>query len=147
MEHAEEVHEQGILETPRHVSTAKLKPPLTEQEIMGMKKPKVLIVGAGLGGVTLGILLERAGIPYQIYEGANQVKPLGSAMGIGPNILPCLKQLGIFEDFLQIAKPMVLAHSYDNNMKVTQVTDWSVRDTLYGNKYTLLTENKSSFDS
>ncbi|KAG0332009.1 hypothetical protein BG000_010411, partial [Podila horticola] len=44
-----------------------------------MEKPKVLIVGAGLGGITLGILLERAGIPYEIFERAAEVKPLGSA--------------------------------------------------------------------
>lgn len=41
------------------------------------KKPKVIIVGAGLGGITLGILLEKAGIPYEIFERAPEVKPLG----------------------------------------------------------------------
>ncbi|KAG0017037.1 hypothetical protein BGZ81_010938 [Podila clonocystis] len=88
----------------RYVSTTRQRPPLTDQEHAAMEKPKVLIVGAGLGGITLGMLLERAGIPFDIIERN-----------------------------AQIAKPMVLAHSYDNNMKVTQVTDWSVRDTLYGN--------------
>lgn len=41
------------------------------------KRPKVLIVGAGLGGVVLGALLEKAGVPYDIYERAAIVKPLG----------------------------------------------------------------------
>lgn len=39
--------------------------------------PKVLIVGAGLGGVTLAILLEKAGVPYEVFERAAAVKPLG----------------------------------------------------------------------
>lgn len=30
------------------------------------KKPKVIIVGAGLGGITLVILLEKVGIVYEI---------------------------------------------------------------------------------
>lgn len=44
---------------------------------MTPEKPTVLIVGAGLGGVTLGLILEAAGIPYAIYEKATTVKPLG----------------------------------------------------------------------
>jgi 2-polyprenyl-6-methoxyphenol hydroxylase-like FAD-dependent oxidoreductase len=41
------------------------------------KNPHVMIVGAGLAGLLLGILLDKAGIPYQIYERAKEVKPLG----------------------------------------------------------------------
>ncbi|KAI9235731.1 MAG: hypothetical protein BYD32DRAFT_438096 [Podila humilis] len=119
-----------ISDTPLYASAARPRPPLTAQERADLEKPKVLIVGAGLGGITLGILLERAGIPYMIFERAKEVKPLGSAIAMGPNILPCFKQLGLFDDFVKIGKPMVLAHSYNNNMELTQVTDWSVRDKL-----------------
>lgn len=41
-------------------------------------RPTVLIVGAGLGGVVLGALLERANIPYAIFERSSTVKPLGN---------------------------------------------------------------------
>ncbi|KAG0276776.1 hypothetical protein BGZ96_003142 [Linnemannia gamsii] len=40
-------------------------------------RPKVLIVGAGLAGLTLGMLLHKAGIPFEIYERVAVVKPLG----------------------------------------------------------------------
>lgn len=40
-------------------------------------KPMVLIVGAGLGGLLLGALLEKAGVPFKIFERASVVKPLG----------------------------------------------------------------------
>lgn len=40
-------------------------------------KPTVLIVGAGLGGLMLGALLEKSGVPYTIFERAATVKPLG----------------------------------------------------------------------
>jgi 2-polyprenyl-6-methoxyphenol hydroxylase-like FAD-dependent oxidoreductase len=41
------------------------------------KPPLVLIAGAGLGGLFLGILLERANIPYEIFERSKEMRPLG----------------------------------------------------------------------
>lgn len=40
-------------------------------------KPTVLIVGAGLGGLMLGALLERIDIPYVIFERTSSIKSLG----------------------------------------------------------------------
>ncbi|KAG0373980.1 hypothetical protein BGX24_010989 [Mortierella sp. AD032] len=51
-----------------------------DRSVIYSKRPKVLIVGAGLGGLTLGMLLHKADIPFEIYERAPEVKPLGSAM-------------------------------------------------------------------
>lgn len=39
--------------------------------------PRVLIAGAGLAGLFLGILLEMADIPYEIFERTAEIKPLG----------------------------------------------------------------------
>lgn len=44
---------------------------------MSSEKPTVLIVGAGLGGLMLGALLEKANVPYAIFERTSVVKPLG----------------------------------------------------------------------
>ncbi|OAQ34366.1 FAD/NAD(P)-binding domain-containing protein [Linnemannia elongata AG-77] len=68
--------------------------------------PSVMIVGAGLGGLTLAILLQRAGIEYQVFEKSTEIKPFGSAIALGPNILPLFTQLGLYEEFLAIAKPV-----------------------------------------
>jgi 2-polyprenyl-6-methoxyphenol hydroxylase-like FAD-dependent oxidoreductase len=39
----------------------------------------VFIVGAGMGGLLLGALLQKARIQYHIFERAIEVKPLGKA--------------------------------------------------------------------
>ncbi|KAG9322627.1 hypothetical protein KVV02_002330 [Mortierella alpina] len=39
--------------------------------------PKVMIVGAGMGGLMLANFLERQSVPYVIYEWASQLKALG----------------------------------------------------------------------
>ena len=38
----------------------------------------VLIVGAGLGGLLMAILLDRAGISFELFEKAEKIKPLGN---------------------------------------------------------------------
>ncbi|KAF9157528.1 hypothetical protein BGX21_005770, partial [Mortierella sp. AD011] len=60
-------------------------------------KPKVLIVGAGIGGLTLAAILEKANIPYEIFEKASSIKPLGSAISVGPSVMPLFTQLGIID--------------------------------------------------
>lgn len=42
-------------------------------------KPTVLIVGAGLGGLMLGALLEKIDIPYIIFERTSLIRPLGTS--------------------------------------------------------------------
>ncbi|ORZ11411.1 hypothetical protein BCR41DRAFT_408997 [Lobosporangium transversale] len=86
-------------------------------------KPKVLIVGGGLGGLTLGVLLERAGIPYEIFERASVIRPLGSALSMGANIIPLLKQLGIYEEFIDKALVRYTTQVYKENLEIDFVLD------------------------
>jgi 2-polyprenyl-6-methoxyphenol hydroxylase-like FAD-dependent oxidoreductase len=45
---------------------------------------EVIIVGAGIGGLTLGLALHQAGIPCRIFESVGELK----AVGVGINLLP-----------------------------------------------------------
>src|ERR1700749_3869877 len=44
----------------------------------------IIIVGAGVGGLTLGLALHAAGIPCRIFESAAEIR----AVGVGINLLP-----------------------------------------------------------
>ncbi|KAF9543219.1 hypothetical protein EC957_001094 [Mortierella hygrophila] len=69
------------------------------------RPPRVLIAGAGLAGLFLGILLEKAGIPYEIFERSAQIRHLGAIMCLSPNILPAFEQLGLLDELLSFSKP------------------------------------------
>ncbi|GJJ71387.1 hypothetical protein EMPS_03737 [Entomortierella parvispora] len=87
------------------------------------RSPVVLISGGGLGGLLLGILLERAGIQYHIFERASIIKPLGSVMVLGSTILPVFEQLGLLEDLERFAVPFksTTLHSEKTDGKLKQL--------------------------
>ncbi|KAF9173072.1 hypothetical protein BGX21_005667 [Mortierella sp. AD011] len=71
----------------------------------GIPPPNVLIVGGGIGGLFLGILLERQNVPYVIFERTKEPKPLGSAMGLDATIMPVFEQLGLLDELMSISLP------------------------------------------
>src|SRR5690242_18219829 len=55
----------------------------------------VVIVGAGIGGLTLGLRLHRAGIPCRIFEAAPEIRPLGVGINLLPHASRELAELGL----------------------------------------------------
>jgi 5-methylphenazine-1-carboxylate 1-monooxygenase len=55
----------------------------------------VIIVGAGIGGLTLGLALHRAGIPCRIYEAASAIEPIGVGINVLPHAARELAELGL----------------------------------------------------
>ncbi|KAG0358200.1 hypothetical protein BGZ54_010544 [Gamsiella multidivaricata] len=79
--------------------------------------PAVMIVGGGLGGLLMATLLERADIPYHIYERAGELRALGSIMTLGANVLPVFEQLGLLEEFERISKPVPSLDFYTSDIQ------------------------------
>ncbi|KAG0202601.1 hypothetical protein BGX28_004917 [Mortierella sp. GBA30] len=68
-------------------------------------KTKIIIVGAGPAGLTLGVLLERAGIDYLILESMPSIRPLGSAIAVSSAVQPVFAQLGLLDEINEQSKP------------------------------------------
>ncbi|KAF9900419.1 hypothetical protein EC991_007353 [Linnemannia zychae] len=92
--------------------------------------PHVLIAGAGLGGLFLGILLEKAGIPYDIYERTPEIKPLGAVICLSPNILPAFEQLGLYEELMSFSKPALRSTFFTGDLKVIAKMETLTTDTV-----------------
>lgn len=55
----------------------------------------VIIAGAGIAGLTLGLTLHQIGIPFRIFEAVDEIKPLGVGINLQPNAVRELFELGL----------------------------------------------------
>jgi 2-polyprenyl-6-methoxyphenol hydroxylase-like FAD-dependent oxidoreductase len=55
----------------------------------------VLIAGAGLAGLTLGLTLNQIGVPFRIFEAVDRLAPLGVGINVQPNAVRELFDLGL----------------------------------------------------
>ncbi|MGL5114130.1 MAG: flavin-dependent oxidoreductase [Beijerinckiaceae bacterium] len=58
-------------------------------------QPKVLIAGAGIGGLTLALMLHRRGISCRLYEQASEVREVGVGINTLPHAIRELADLGL----------------------------------------------------
>lgn len=58
----------------------------------------VLIVGGGIGGLTLGAALSRAGIDFMVYERAPALGEVGAGILVHPSAMRALAHIGLAED-------------------------------------------------
>ncbi|KAG0380044.1 hypothetical protein BGX24_010458 [Mortierella sp. AD032] len=80
-----------------------------------MTSPHILIVGAGPAGLFLAILMEKAGISYEVFEKASELRPVGSSMTL--NMSKHLwEQLGLYEELWAISKPFGAINIRDQDM-------------------------------
>ena len=63
----------------------------------------VIIVGAGIGGLTLALMLHRRGISTRVYESANEIRPIGVGISILPHASRELCELGLRDALAAVA--------------------------------------------
>ncbi|MEG3899656.1 MULTISPECIES: FAD-dependent urate hydroxylase HpxO [unclassified Microcoleus] len=67
---------------------------------------KVVIIGAGIGGLTAGIALEQAGYQVEIYDRVKELRPAGAGISLWSNGVKVLNRLGLGEKMAKIGGQM-----------------------------------------
>lgn len=74
----------------------------------------VIIVGAGIAGLTLANCLDRAGISFVVLEAYHEVAPsVGASVGLLPTGLLILDQLGVYEHIRDGTVPCTRSYHRD----------------------------------
>ncbi|KAJ3488207.1 hypothetical protein NLI96_g3020 [Meripilus lineatus] len=79
----------------------------------------VAIIGGGVCGLTCAIALSQRGVHVEIFEAASKFGEIGAGLGLGPNSLRILKELGVFEDVYEKSGENILnmyAYRYISGM-------------------------------
>jgi 5-methylphenazine-1-carboxylate 1-monooxygenase len=63
----------------------------------------VIIVGAGVGGLTLALALHAAKIPCRIFESAAEIRPIGVGINLLPHATKELAALGLEPALAKVA--------------------------------------------
>jgi salicylate hydroxylase len=64
---------------------------------------KVVVVGAGIGGLTAAAALHQKGIEVEVYEKARELGEVGAGLQIAPNAVKVIRALGLEPEFMEVA--------------------------------------------
>jgi 5-methylphenazine-1-carboxylate 1-monooxygenase len=62
----------------------------------------VIVVGAGIGGLSLALSLHQAGIPVRVYDAVRELAPLGVGINLQPTAIRELTELGLADALSRI---------------------------------------------
>lgn len=74
---------------------------------------KILIVGAGIGGLTLALMLQRRGMSCELFESVREIKPLGVGINLLPHAVNELARIDMVASLAQHAVATSALHYYN----------------------------------
>jgi 2-polyprenyl-6-methoxyphenol hydroxylase-like FAD-dependent oxidoreductase len=98
-----------------------------------------VILGGGIGGLTMAIALQNKGLPVTVYESAPSFKPLGAGLGLAANAVKAYQAIGISEKVVEAGKKIKFAFVKGPNGKVISQTDIDAMTRSFGvlNSFTI----------
>ena len=74
----------------------------------------IVIAGAGIGGLTLAVALQRRSIPVRVLERTATLAPVGAGLALQPNAMAVMTALGLAEAVLAAGQPVTRAAMLDD---------------------------------
>jgi 2-polyprenyl-6-methoxyphenol hydroxylase-like FAD-dependent oxidoreductase len=90
----------------------------------------ILIAGAGIGGLTLGCALARAGRPFRIFERAVELRPVGAGIALSDNAFRALAYIDLADGVRACGQELRIAAICDPHGGV--ITEMHMQDVVAG---------------
>jgi salicylate hydroxylase len=93
-----------------------------------VRNPSVVIIGAGVGGLTLALALRRRGIEAEILEQSAELREVGAAVALAANATRLLQDIGLAESLARVStEPTRMVHRDGRDGRLIAATrgpDW-----------------------
>ena len=86
----------------------------------------MIVIGAGMGGMTAGIALKQAGYDVRAFEAVKEMRPVGAAISLWSNGVKCLNRLGLGREIAALGGAMDRMAYRDGRTGET-LTDFSLQ--------------------
>ena len=82
---------------------------------------KILVIGAGIGGLAAALALQRSGVEVEVYERATELAEVGAGISLWANALHALDRLGVGDAIraASVAYEVAGLRRWDGEMLVT----------------------------
>ena len=103
-------------------------------------KPRLAVIGAGIGGLALAGLLSRAGAQVRVYEQAAAFQRIGAGIQTGPNAMRVLRALGLEPLLRRLAfyPPSWANRAWDTGEYLFELAYGADAEARYGAPYLLM---------
>ncbi len=101
------------------------------------RKPRVAIVGAGIGGLTAAVAMHRRDIEVEVYEQSPQITEIGAGVSLSPNAIKAFRALGLDAQIAAIGfeSDNQLVRAWDSGDVISKVFRKGVYEKEFGAPY------------
>ena len=101
------------------------------------RKPRVAIIGGGIGGLTAALAMHRRDVEVEVYEQSAQIGEIGAGITLSPNAIKAYRALGLESAIRAIGFELdyQLVRSWDSGKVISQVPRKGVYEKEFGAPY------------
>jgi 2-polyprenyl-6-methoxyphenol hydroxylase-like FAD-dependent oxidoreductase len=92
----------------------------------------IVIIGAGIGGLTTALFLEKLGMNVRIYEQSSIIKPVGAGIILAHNAMQVYEHLGLKEPIINLGIPLSSINIKTAKLKKLSTIKTNYFDKKYG---------------
>jgi len=98
---------------------------------------RIIVIGAGIGGLAAALTLTRSGFEIQVFEQASELREVGAGVQISPNAARILNRLGLEEPLRRfgVRPRAIVIHRWDDGRVLARQPLADACDTNFGASY------------